>query len=100
MGLIAALPPEADPARGIAAYLIMIASPIIIYNLTAEAEPLPPPPDPNAPGGKPEYLRPYRGESHSALTPEGHRSLRPTGAGEDWQEFTLNIPLSAVLGER
>jgi uncharacterized membrane protein YfcA len=99
VGLIAALPQEADPARGIAAYLIMIASPIVVYNLTAEAESLPPPPDPNAPSGMPDYLRPDRGGSHSELAPEWYRSLRPTGAGEDWQQLTVNIPLAAVLGE-
>lgn len=98
--VLAALPSETNPVRGIAAYLVLIASPIIVYNLTAEAELLPPPPDSNAPEGKPEYLRPHRGESHSALPYETPRDLSPTGAGQDWQELTFNIPLSAVLGEQ
>lgn len=99
--IFAALPPEADPARGIAAFLVMIASPLIVYNLTAEAEPLPPPPDsdPNAPGGRPEYLRPHHGESHSALLQDARREHYPMGAGEDRQEITFSIPLSVLVGE-
>lgn len=97
---ILALPNDLDPARGIAAYLVLIASPIVAYNLTAEAEPLPPPPDPNAPEGRPDYLRPHRGASHSALPYDTRRNLSPTGAGQDWQELTFNIPLPALRGEQ
>ena len=99
-GIIAGLPRQADPARGIAAYLVMISAPIVAYNLTAEAEPLPPPPDPNAPDGRPDYLRPDRGGAQSGLQPQWQRNLLPTGAGGDWQELTFNFPIPAALGQR